>query len=893
MKKLIIIIAVLLLCKSGVAQNVSVVPTPQSVEVKQGHFQVKSKNVLFYFANNEGRCADMVEKTFTNEGYDFSDWKMECVATKKKLKKKNYVELVIDSALTFEANAKQGYVLDICADVVKIKAQTEQGLFYGLQTFKQLLVAALVNGNVDDVNLDCMTITDYPALEYRGWMDDISRGPVPNMEFLKREIRTMAANKMNFFNLYTEHVFKLNSHPDIAPADGLTAAEIKELTDYAAQYYVEFIGNQQCFAHAEKTLRIPYYWNICDTRYNLNPGTDETYSFLEEMFAEVAPAYKSSYFNINCDETEGLGAGRAKEHVAAVGGADNAYCLHVNNVYDILKKYDKTVMMWGDIIAKNPEMIKKLPRDMHFIVWSYVAADNFYEHIDPIKESGHPFWIAPGMSMWSTLFPLVNTYMKNIANLVRDGHAVGTKGMMNTAWDDSGESLFNSAWHGMAWAAEMSWKPISNKPVEVSDKEREQRENVFNAAFNKQYFNTKSDATQLLYEIGNLNENPDIADWMNTGTLYEPLLDFYPSKIDESVITRCNNVLATVKPLVEKCDEVLANTEMSNVDIFLNARYALKRIEAMACKNMLRVQLYKTFQNPIDANIEQSKKQIAALVDDLKQLKYDYLQLWDYECRQYSRDIVTSRFDALALELLEAENHVFINTELSAEGVPVLSLKTLYSDRPIYYTIDGGKPSKVSNIYTEPFAISQSCEVKAVSYNSYGDSKQSQRYILYHKGMGHLKQINTEYSKYNATYSAGGDNALLDGVVGADDSYRDGHWQGYWGVDVDVEMDLGKPTQINMISMRFIQNTFDWILAPKMVEVYTSVDGKEYKLLKQEELQPNFHLSGNVVNPVSVRDLNTKTRYLRVVAKNPGLLPQWHPAKGNQSYLFVDEIVVE
>ena len=74
------------------AQNVSVVPTPQSVEVKQGHFQVKSKNVLFYFANNEGRCADMVEKTFTNEGYDFSDWKMECVATKKKLKKKNYVE---------------------------------------------------------------------------------------------------------------------------------------------------------------------------------------------------------------------------------------------------------------------------------------------------------------------------------------------------------------------------------------------------------------------------------------------------------------------------------------------------------------------------------------------------------------------------------------------------------------------------------------------------------------------------------------------------------------------------------------------------------------------------------------------------------------------------------
>jgi hypothetical protein len=242
---------------------------------------------------------------------------------------------------------------------------------------------------------------------------------------------------------------------------------------------------------------------------------------------------------------------------------------------------------------------------------------------------------------------------------------------------------------------------------------------------------------------------------------------------------------------------------------------------------------------------------------------------------------------------LDVENHVFISTQLSAEGKPVVSLRTLYNDRPIYYTTDGGKPSKGAKLYGNPFDIAQSCVVKAVCYNAYGDSKSVERYILYHKGMGHLKRINTPYSTYNATYSAGGDNALLDGVLGSDDSYADGHWQGYWGVDVDVEMDFGKAIDVNSVSMRFLQNTFNWILAPRIVEIYTSADGKNYKLARQHILEPDFRLSGNRVNPVAVHGLNINTRYMRVVAKNPGKLPDWHPAKGNDSYLFVDEIVVE
>jgi hypothetical protein len=142
-------------------------------------------------------------------------------------------------------------------------------------------------------------------------------------------------------------------------------------------------------------------------------------------------------------------------------------------------------------------------------------------------------------------------------------------------------------------------------------------------------------------------------------------------------------------------------------------------------------------------------------------------------------------------------------------------------------------------------------------------------------------------------YSGGGDNALSDGILGSDEAYDDGHWQGYWGQDVDAEYDFGNATQVKTITMRFLQNTNAWILAPETIEVYSSNDGTNWKLIRTEHFTPDFHYYGAIVHTHAIRNLKINSRYLRVVAKNPGKLPQWHPGKGGDSYLFVDEIVIE
>ena len=70
--------------------------------------------------------------------------------------------------------------------------------------------------------------------------------------------------------------------------------------------------------------------------------------------------------------------------------------------------------------------------------------------------------------------------------------------------------------------------------------------------------------------------------------------------------------------------------------------------------------------------------------------------------------------------------------------------------------------------------------------------------------------------------------------MGSNATYADGHWQGYWGDSIDAVIDFGKPTAIHKVSMRFMQNTFDWILAPKEIKVYASNDGKDWHLVADQ-----------------------------------------------------------
>ena len=140
-------------------------------------------------------------------------------------------------------------------------------------------------------------------------------------------------------------------------------------------------------------------------------------------------------------------------------------------------------------------------------------------------------------------------------------------------------------------------------------------------------------------------------------------------------------------------------------------------------------------------------------------------------------------------------------------------------------------------------------------------------------------------------YTAGGTQALIDGLQGGTD-FRTGEWQGYWGEPMVATLDLGKVERVAQISLGALQDIKPWIWTPKRVLFSASKDGRDFDV---------FHV---VDSPVSVTDstvqvaeftcrVPVETRYLQIEAEAHGPIPEWHLGRGNDRWMFLDEIVLE
>src|SRR6266567_7892303 len=338
----------------------------------------------------------------------------------------------------------EGYVLIARADQVIVAGKTEAGTFYGLQTLKQL-----VRGEGADAFIPALKIVDWPTMRWRAVSDDISRGPVPTVDYIKRQIRTEAFFKMNMHSFYMEHTFASESNPLIGPSGGsLTPAEIRELVAYARRYHIELVPEQQTFGHLHKALWLEKYADLAETPYGdvLSPQQPGTYKLVADLYKELNELFPGQFFHIGSDETFELGEGQSKAEAQAKGvGA--VYFEHLNRVRDLLKPYNRRLMFWGDIALHHPDLIGNVPKDVIAMNWQYAALDDYSKSIDPFKNAGLDQFVCPGAHTWNQIFPNLDAASKNIINFVRDGQKAGAIGMMNTTWDDDGESLFEMAWH--------------------------------------------------------------------------------------------------------------------------------------------------------------------------------------------------------------------------------------------------------------------------------------------------------------------------------------------------------------------------------------------------------------------------------------------------------------
>lgn len=249
------------------------------------------------------------------------------------------------------------------------------------------------------------------------------------------------------------------------------------------------------------------------------------------------------------------------------------------------------------------------------------------------------------------------------------------------------------------------------------------------------------------------------------------------------------------------------------------------------------------------------------------------------------------RLDNMKVNYSKGSFKAEVNTQFDKKTNTVrVILGSEQLDVPIRYTIDGNEVKPTSPLYTAPFEIKSNGVIKAGLFvDGQLKEKTTELPLIFHLAIAKPVKYITGYSE---RYQASGDQALTDGLRGSV-NHRDGLWQGFLGNDLDVIVDLGREVPVNSVQMNFIQNQRSWIFLPEVVEYSLSSDGKKYHSFNEVVNKISSKEEQPFIQPFNFQFMaNTKARYIRVKAKNPGKCPPWHEGAGEPSWLFTDEIVV-
>jgi hexosaminidase len=375
-------------------------------------------------------------------------------------------ELLVAKQISFSPElAAEGYVLVIEPKRATVIAESASGVFYGVQTFKQLLP---LPGNSSATAIPEGTIRDWPAMKYRAIDDDLSRGPFPTLEFQKHQIREIAAFKANIYSPYIEHTLLYPNQPLAAPpGSALSPADVADLVRYGAQYHVMILPEQEAFGHLHHVLKYDLYSDVAETPHGhvLAPGQPGTLPLIQDWFGEIAKEFPSPFMHIGADETVDLGHGRTKDAVTKQGYGP-VYVEFLKQIHDGLAPLHKRLLFWGDIGGDAPAAVPGLPKDMIAVPWNYGDTKGFDKMIEPFAKAGIETWVAPGDANWNLVYPDANVAFGNIQGFIRDGQRLGSTGALVTVWNDDGEGLFNQDWYGVLFGAVAAWQPgESNIPA--------------------------------------------------------------------------------------------------------------------------------------------------------------------------------------------------------------------------------------------------------------------------------------------------------------------------------------------------------------------------------------------------------------------------------------------
>ncbi len=304
-----------------------------------------------------------------------------------------------------------------------------------------LLLAAVQSGQDVDLWEDSNFTMD-------GIMLDCSRNAVPTVKGAEEMLEVLACMGLDMMMLYTEDTYEIPGLPYFGYMRGrLSQQELREIDRYAMDLGIELIPCIQTAAHLGHALKWPWAEPIGDFMDALLVGEEKTYEFLERAIQSCAETFTTKRIHIGYDEAIWVGRGKYLERH---GYVPNTVLLkqHLDRVKQILAKYDRVPMMWGDMYYHMYEREGVKEEDgMGIVFWNYYEHDKeiYARTIEQYKKFSDHVLFAGGSWTWGMpVSPYYQTWTSTVPAL----EACIEKGISEvivTMWGDNGQeaSWFN------------------------------------------------------------------------------------------------------------------------------------------------------------------------------------------------------------------------------------------------------------------------------------------------------------------------------------------------------------------------------------------------------------------------------------------------------------------
>jgi hexosaminidase len=263
--------------------------------------------------------------------------------------------------------------------------------------------------------------------------------------------------------------------------------------------------------------------------------------------------------------------------------------------------------------------------------------------------------------------------------------------------------------------------------------------------------------------------------------------------------------------------------------------------------------------------------------------------LWNGKDRSYDefKTRLVEHFKLLDLYKINYSKAIYeikTSAQQNKKGVE-LTLTEDFPELEIYYTLDGSEPKISSARYSNPIIIDADKTVKATCYKNgvkFGNTIEQAFTVSNSTGKAiQLKNAPDE------SYNYGGSFTLVDGIIGKLPWYGK-DWLGFKGTNCDAVIDLKKKQNISKVIVDVLKAEVSWIYLPKSIEIQVSDNNVNFTSLKIVDSEYIIRKGRSIDITVPV----TKTRYVKIIVRNYGIIEAGKPGEGNPGWLFLDEIMI-